>query len=152
MALSPGDRAPLALEEKLREDRIVIYYDILEPFIIFFTTDAAWQSDSKNKNKDRNAIATQKLLSLDYRQKGFRLSLMGSDGVVQAYNNLMQYFFQRSSDGVEPQEPDVRDMLALLGNLLLEIRKSMGNETTRLDNWGMLEWFMTDARRFRGAA
>jgi hypothetical protein len=31
----------LALEEKLREDRIAIYNDILEPFIILLTSDAA---------------------------------------------------------------------------------------------------------------
>ena len=40
-------------------------------------------------------------------------------------------------------------MMSLLGTFLLEIRKSMGNETTALDNWDMLEWFLKDARRFR---
>ena len=25
----------------------------------------------------------------------------------------------------------------------------MGNESTRLDNWDMLEWFLTDARKYR---
>jgi hypothetical protein len=29
--------------------------------------------------------------------------------------------------------------------LLLEIRKSMGNENTQLDLWEMIEWFMKDA-------
>jgi hypothetical protein len=106
----------------------------------------------KNKSRDKNAIAAQKLLSLEYRQRGFRLSLMGSDGVVKAYNNLMQYFFNRGASTELPAEADLRAMLSLLGTFLLEIRRSMGNEATKVDNWGMLEWFMNDARRFRGAA
>ena len=138
----------VALEDKLREDRIAIYNDILEPFIILLMTDAAWQADPKNKAKDKNAIATQKMLSLEYRQKGFRLSLVGSDDVVRAYNDLMQYFFSRSEDQ-HTTEVDVRYMMSLLGGFLLEIRRSMGNEATKLDNFAMLEWFLTDARKYR---
>lgn len=138
----------VALEDKLREDRIGIYNEILEPFILILMTDAAWQADPKNKNKDKNTLATQKLLSLEYRQRGFRLSLIGSDEVVMAYNDLMQYFFHRQ-DGQAPTEADVRDMMYLLGKFLLEIRRSMGNEATKLDNFGMLEWFLTDARKYR---
>jgi hypothetical protein len=40
-------------------------------------------------------------------------------------------------------------MMSLLGAFLLEIRRGMGNETTKLDNWDMLEWFLTDARKYR---
>lgn len=111
-------------------------------------TDAAWQADPKNRNKDKNALVTSKLLSLDYRQQGFRLSLVGSDEVVRAYSNLMQYFFQRDPEGAT-SEADARDMMLLLGRFLLEIRRSMGNEATKLDAWDMLEWFLTDARRYR---
>lgn len=139
----------VALEEKLRSDRVAIYNEILEPFIILLMSQAAWESDSKNRSRDKDAIASQKLLSLDYRQKGFRLSLMGSDEVVWAYNNLMQYFFQRGAGSDDVQEADIRQMLALLGAFLLAIRKSMGNEATKIDKWGMLEWFVNDARRFR---
>jgi len=46
-------------------------------------------------------------------------------------------------------EKKSKEMLGLLGNFILEIRKSMGNETTQLDKWEMLEWWMTDARRLR---
>jgi hypothetical protein len=137
-----------ALEDKLREDRISIYNEILEPFILLLMTDAAWQADPKNKGKDKNALATQKLLSLEYRQRGFRLSLVGSDAVVLAYNDLMQYFFQRK-EGQQVTEADIRHMMNLLGRFLLEIRRSTGNETTKIDNWGMLEWFLTDARKYR---
>ncbi|MCA1791542.1 MAG: hypothetical protein LC667_17340 [Thioalkalivibrio sp.] len=68
-----------ALEDKLREDRIGTYNAILKPFIILLTTDAAWQSDPKNKGKDKNETALRILLSLEYREQGFRLSLVGSD-------------------------------------------------------------------------
>jgi hypothetical protein len=100
-------------------------------------------------NKDKNALATQKMLSLEYRQRGFRLSLVGSDAVVTAYNDLMQYFFHRGEEPQAPTETDVRDMMSLLGKFLLEIRRSMGNEATKLDKFSMLEWFLTDARKYR---
>jgi hypothetical protein len=88
----------------------------------------------------------QQLLSLEYREQGFRLSLVGADPVVKSYNNLMQYFYSRGEQ-TPASEPDVAEMLKLLGQFLLEIRRSMGNEMTSLSNWEMLEWFFTDARK-----
>lgn len=140
----------IELEDKLREDRISAYNQILQPFIILLTSEVAWKTDTKNRNKDKNEIAMQKLLSLEYREQGFRLSLVGSDEVVTAYNNLMQFFFQRRDSNPTATESDVKDMMKLLGCFLLEIRKSMGNESTKLDTWDMLEWFLTDARSYRG--
>ena len=137
------------LEDKLREDRISIYNGILEPFIIMLTSDAAWRSDPANKNKDKYAIATTKMLSFQYRKTGFRMSLIGSDAVIRAYNELMQYFFQRQGQSAPPAEAEVKNMMSMLGTLLLEIRRSMGNEATKVDNWEMLEWFLTDARKYR---
>jgi len=138
------------LEDKLREDRIKAYNEILEPFIILLMSDAAWKADPKNKNTDKNALAQRKLLSLGYREQAFQMSLVGSDAVVRSYNELMQYFFRRGDQGTDANAADVKDMMALLGRFLLEIRKSMGNESTSLDNWEMLEWFLTDARQYRG--
>jgi hypothetical protein len=137
----------LELEDKLRDDRIETYNDILEPFVILFTSDEAWKIDPENRNKDKNALAMQTMLSLEYRRKAFKLSLVASDSVVGAYNNLMQFFFQRA--GHDPSEADIKEMLSLMGAFLLEIRRSVGNESTRLDNWQMLEWFLTDARQYR---
>jgi hypothetical protein len=59
----------------------------------------------------------------------------------------MQYFF--SSQEREANEQAVRAMMSRFGELLLEIRRSMGNSSTALDCWAMLEWFINDARRFR---
>lgn len=137
------------LENKLREDRITTYNQILEPFIILLTSDTAWKTDPKNKNKDKTQTAMQKLLSLDYREQGFRMSLVGSDSVVKSYNDLMQYFYSRGDQVGSATESDIKEMMALLGHFLLQIRKSMGNESTTLDNWDMLEWFLTDARKYR---
>jgi hypothetical protein len=138
----------IALEDKLREDRIGTYNAILKPFIILLTTDAAWQSDPKNQGRDKNETAIRTLLSLEYREQGFRLSLVGSDAVVRSYNNLLQYFYQRGENS-SATEAEVREMMSLLGQFLLEIRRSMGNETTKMSNWEMLEWFMTEARKYR---
>lgn len=137
----------LELENKLRDHRIEIYNQILEPFIVIFMSDAAWQMDPKNKGKDKLKIGTSQALSLEYRKQAFRLALVGSDGVVRAYNDLMQSFYNaEDNDSVENK---ATNMMALIGQLLLEIRKSMGNETTVLDKWSMLEWFITDARKHR---
>jgi hypothetical protein len=44
----------LELEDKLRDDRIHAYNQILEPLIILMTTDAAWKTDPKNKGRSRH--------------------------------------------------------------------------------------------------
>jgi len=135
----------MKMEEVLRDDRISIYNNILEPFIMLLMTEEAWKSDKKNRNTDKDKIAINKMLSLEYRRYSFKLSLFGSDGVVRAFNELMQYVYNlKESDSGEPC-----DMMIRLGNFLLEIRKSMGNDSTEIDNWEMLEWFITDAREIK---
>jgi hypothetical protein len=138
------------LEDKLREDRIGTYNAILKPFIILLMSEKAWESDPENEGKDKNDVASRILLSLDYREQGFRLSLVGSDPVVRSYNDLMQFSYRLEENPAAADEK-VRTMMGLLGRFLLEIRKSMGNEATQMTNWEMLEWFLTDARRYRDA-
>jgi len=137
----------MELEDKLRDDRIEAYNKILEPFVILLMTDAAWKSNPKNRKKNKNKIAQQQMLSLEYRQQGFKLSLVGSDEVLKSYNNLMQYFYSMEDSKLENE--DIKKVMSLLGKFLLEIRKSMGNKMTKLDNWDMLEWFLNDARKYR---
>lgn len=141
----------LKLEEKLRTDRIDIYNKILEPFILFMMSDAAWESDKRNKGKDKNEIASAQMLTLEYRQISSKLSLIGSDEVASAFSNLMQYFYNQQKHQSSTSEKQLKSLLILLGRFLLEIRKSMGNEYTKIDEWGMLEWFITDAREYRNA-
>ena len=135
------------LENKLHADRIETYNKILEPFIIFLMSDAAWEHDIKHKGKNKNDFAMTKMMSLEYRNTSFKLSLVGSDAVVMAYNNLFQFFFEQGSDPKDTTER-LGIMLSLLGTFLLEIRRSMGNESSKLTNWQMLEWFITDVRKY----
>ncbi len=68
------------------------------------------------------------------------------------YNSNLQWsqhFYNQSNGDQIPEPFQLRIMMSILGAFLLEIRKSMGNETTKIDNWGMLEWFMKDARKMR---
>jgi len=136
------------LEDKLREDRITTYNAILEPFFLFFTTEAAFATDKKYKGQKKDEIAIQRMLSVEYRQLGFKLSLIADDAVVRAYNKLMQFFYHSDKDPAPLEKKTVR-WIALMGDFLLEVRKSMGNQASSLDRWEMIEWFMSDATVFR---
>ena len=61
----------------------------------------------------------------------------------------MQSFYQQGTNPAPQTTDQTKTMMSLLGDFLLEIRRSMGNESTKLENWDMLEWFMTDARKYR---
>lgn len=136
------------LEDKLREDRIATYNALLEPFFLIFTSDAAFALDPKYKNMNKNEIAIANMLSVEYRRIGFKLSLVANDAVVRSYNVLMQFFYQMEQDS-RPVEERTSHWIALMGTLLLEIRKSMGNQSSELDRWEMIEWFMKDAQRMK---
>ena len=136
------------IEEKLHADRLEIYNKILEPYFLMFMSDAAWAMDPKTKGKDKGHVAIEKLLSWDYRKTGLQLSLIGSDGVVLALNKLMQHAF-KVDQNAPVSTTLAAEMLALMGNLLLEIRKSAGNESTIVDKFGMVEWFVVAPREFR---
>lgn len=141
-----ADRAR-ELEEKLREDRIQIYNDILEPFIMLFTKGNPTTKNQRNKSyKD---LGAEKVMSLEYKQAAFKLSLIGSDDVLRSYNDLMQFFYEVGNDPEGNQTASPMDMLSLFGKLLLEIRKSVGNESTDLNNFEMLEFLITDLRKFQ---
>ncbi len=136
------------LEDKLREDRIETYNALLEPFFLLFTSEEAFSLDRKFKGKDKNDIAISKMLSVEYRRIGFKLSLVANDEVVRCYNKLMQFFYHIEEDK-RPLMIKASHWIALMGELLLNIRKSMGNEESKLDSWEMIEWFMSDADKLR---
>jgi hypothetical protein len=136
------------LEDKLREDRISTYNALLEPFFLLFTSEAAFALDPKFRNKDKNEIALSRMLSVEYRQVGFKLSLVANDSVVRSYNKLMQFFYHSERD-TRPLDEKTSLWIALTGDLLLEIRKSMGNQSSELDRREMIEWFMPDAPKMK---
>lgn len=136
------------LENKLREDRVIIYNEIIDPYVILLMTQTAWDMTRKNLKEDKNDIAVKKLLSLEYRQTLFKMYLIGSDGVIKSHNELYQFFYQRDETKVAtPVEG--KNMVVLFGNFLLEIRKSMGNEQTKLENWDMIEGWMKDLNELK---
>jgi len=112
-------------------------------------SETAWISDKRNKGKDKNEIATNQMLTLEYRRLGFKLSLMAPDSLVKTYNNLLQYLYNMEESQSHKSENFIKDMLKLLGTFLVEIRKSMGNEMTKLDYLDMCEWWMSDARKLK---
>ncbi|MDE0156122.1 MAG: hypothetical protein OXS28_11005 [Gammaproteobacteria bacterium] len=145
-----GYEKRIRMEESLREDRMEIYYALLEPFIISFTPDAGWRGGGKYKNKSKHQAAEEILLSPEYRRASFKLSLIGADSVVRAYNELFQYFYTeaRNQTGISGSDSTAK-IMRFFGNFLLEIRKSSGNETTNLDAMEMLEWLISDAKNLR---
>jgi hypothetical protein len=136
-----------SLEDQLRSERVEIYNDILEPFIILLTTEVAWQSNPKHRKRPKDEVAGEILLSVEYRKRAFQLSLIGSDEVVRAYNELFQFFYGHT--GTDVSSSVTKGMMTRLGNLLLAIRKSAGNEATKLESLDMVEWIFSDARRLR---
>ena len=118
-------------EDRLREDRIKIYEAVLEPFEMLLS-----------KDKKKQVEATQLVESYGYRHAAFQLVLMGSEDVVKAYNDLMQFFYQQEAQRTP------KKVFLLLGNFLLAIRKSVGSENTTLAPLEMLEFMITDIRQF----
>ncbi len=119
-----------AIEEKLREERRNIYAQILDPYIHLF-------ADSKGEGQTQ---ALKKITSSDYIKTAFDLTLFGSDEVVRAYNDLMKHAYKAEATGNQ----DPKEMIRLWGKLLLEIRKSLGNKRTKLNEFDMLRAMIKD--------
>jgi hypothetical protein len=119
-----------AIEEKLREERRNIYAQILDPYIRLF-------ADIKGKGPDE---ALKRITSYDYRKTAFDLNLFGPDEVIRAFNNLMKHTYEAEATG--NQDPE--EMMRLWGKLLLEIRKSLGNKKTKLNEFDMLRAMIKD--------
>ena len=119
-----------ATEEKLREERRKIYSQLLDPYVRLF---------ANLKGQDTTHMI-KTINSYEYRKTAFDLNLFGSDEVVHAYNALMQYSFQ--SEFAKKQDP--KELMRLWGSLLLEIRKSLGNKKTKLQELDMLRAMIKD--------
>ena len=69
--------------------------------------------------------------------------MFGSDNVVNAYNNLIQLGYESARAG----KRDDKKMIKLFGNFLLEIRKSIGNKKTKLNETDMLHNMIKDIKQ-----
>ncbi len=123
-----------ATEERLMEERRKVYLEILAPFIRIF-------AGAKNKG---TAEAIKTITSYEYRKTAFELNLFGSDEVVRAYNALLKHGY----DAELTNRQDPKEMMHLLGGFILEVRKSLGNKKTKLDNIDMLRAMVKDIDSF----
>lgn len=115
--------------EKLIEEKRQNYFKILEPMIL---------SLNGIKNPKDSQVALKKIASADYRKTSFELMLIGSDQVVQAYNDFFQYLYKN------PDNPSPHKILEQFGNVVLQIRKDLGNSHTKLERKDMLRFMIND--------
>ncbi len=74
-----------------------VYNDILEPFILVFTKEGAFQATDRFDGKSKDEVLLARMYSLEYRQTAVSLALFASDDDLRAYND-MQCFYQRGSE------------------------------------------------------
>lgn len=118
------------IERRLNDKRWQIYIKVLEPYFILF-------SDIKGKGVN-NAI--EKINTSKYRQSTFELNIFGSDEVVRANNKMYQFLYKNRDLSKK------NTVVILFGKLILEIRKSIGNKKTKLDEIEMLESMIKDIK------
>lgn len=124
-----------AIEERALERRIETYNTLLHPLIVMFA------NKSNKKLKDK-AIAS--IGSVEYRKAGFNLITFGSDEMVNSYNNMMQSFYKSEV------EIDPKMSMRKFAAFLLSIRKDVYNKNTKLKDWDMLKFMITDIEKLTG--
>ena len=129
-------------EESVWDKRLETYKKILEPFVLIMSSAMHGLSEKEKQQRQKKGLET--ILSLDYRKSAFELTFIGSDTMVETFNNLWQHFY--TSD--ELHNADHRKTLELLGEFLLAIRKDSGNRATKLENVDMLKWMITDIQKW----
>lgn len=129
-------------DEQLHPDRIEVYNEALEPYIVLLMPESEWataqDSIPEYAGMSRDEAALARIFSLAHRRNSFKLMLMGTDEVVQAYNDLTLFHSRPRSAPMNEEEWEAG--LKLFGQLVLAIRRSVGNEVTKLDAWDMLYW------------
>lgn len=123
------------VQRSIREEQRKIYYQILIPYAKLFT--------SLGNEKKLNEVV-EHIKSEEYRKTLFDFNLIGSDNVVNAYNEMMQHTYKSETSGYK----DPKEMMRLWGNLLLEIRKDLGNRKTKLDEVDMLKGMIKDIDKY----
>lgn len=128
----------LNAEAKSREFKIETYKTLLEPFIATMT----FTLTEKVKQKEIN-----KLTTLEYKKAVFDLTTFGSDKAIQIFNKIMQTFFHsdiyKDENGQYSADYGNR-LIALLSELLLQIRKDLYTKKTKLKRSEMPEFMITD--------
>lgn len=121
-----------AVEQRALERRIETYNKIMNPLIIMLSN----KTDEKTKNK-----ALDEIISVDYRRAGFNLVTFGSDEMVNSYNNMMQSFYK----GEATDNPKL--VMRKFASFILNVRKDLYNKNTKLKEWDMLKFMITDIEK-----
>jgi hypothetical protein len=121
------------IEERALERRIDTYNKILDPIIVLFSSGAS------QKEKDK---ASLQITSVEYRKSAFNLITFGSDEMVNSYNNMMQSFYKNETETA----PELT--LKKFAAVILSIRKDVYNKNTKLKDWDMLKFMITDIEKF----
>ena len=117
-------------QAKLHEDRLKIYEDIIEPYF----------SILGSSNPHGHAKALKTITSEAYRKTTVRIALFGSDRVVKAWNTLMQHHYTAKEGDANSGFVGI----GLFADLLLEIRKDLGNKNSSLGRLDMLRGIVKD--------
>jgi hypothetical protein len=125
------------LQETLREERRRIYFDVLNPFFMLFS------------KPPKLSEAVELMQTTTYRKMVFELTIIGSDEVVKAYTKLMQFSYKNDKSKAMDvsNEKRVKEMLFLIGNLLITMRKDLGDENTKLNEFEMFEHMISDIEK-----
>lgn len=118
--------------ERLHDERRRIYLDLLEPHIRILAS---------RESKKQLAEVTEFVQSYEYKRTAVEFNLVGSDNVVRAFNDMMQFFYHvdASKESTSPKE-----FIKHWGGLLLEIRKNVGEPGTKLSERDMLRALIKD--------
>lgn len=117
---------------KNTKDKRKMYFDLLEPFCKLF-----YRQNSKQTSKEDIKAY---ILSEEYRRTSFEVTLIGSDAVVKAHGDLMQQAFR----GVN----ETKKIENLFATLLLELRKDLGHNDTKLTKEDMIRHMIKDIDDF----
>ena len=126
--------------ERLHSERAKLYMKLLEPFQAILGTKAP-------DARDPGEIIQGK----EYRDAMFHVNLVGSDDVVRAFNNMMKMFYQRDQDTAFDKSSTI-EAFRQVGDMMLAIRRELGNRRTKLDSLAMFESSITDLQNHIDAA
>ena len=137
------------IEAQLHEDRIDAYNIILEPFILIFSGDENFKNtpqyekykdmEDLDKQETQYTFATKLVRSVDYYRANQKLRIFGSDIIVKKLNRLLGSFPKITKNpSIEKQDTD--EILCLFCEFVQEIRRSVGNEDTKLLPDEIINW------------
>ncbi|MXX60270.1 MAG: hypothetical protein F4Z42_01545 [Holophagales bacterium] len=127
-------------DEQLHPDRLEVYNKCMEPFVLALMAgnDRQAQGRKTRRKIDHVDQAVKTVLSVEYRKNACMLMLIGSDTVVRSFNEMFQSFCSMEAENTDVDARSSLDSIEKLGTLILEIRKSVGDESTELESLDMV--------------